>query len=343
MSLQYVLSLADSRAALETVGGKGASLARLANAGLPVPGGFHVTTTAYRQFVAVNNLQLAILEALKGAEAVQPSTLEATSCAIHDLFQQAEMPGEIAEAVAHAYAALDGGVAVVAVRSSATAEDLPDLSFAGQQETFLNICGQEAVLETVQKCWASLWTARAIGYRLQHHIDQNVVSLAVVVQRLVPAEAAGILFTANPITGQRDQAMITATWGLGEAIVGGMVMPDTLIVEKANGKVLSRETADKQVMTVRIEGGTKEQPVPEAMRRAPVLSDSEASELAKFGGQIERLYGVPMDIEWTLVEEKFAIVQARPITALPEPELPVPTEWNCPRAITRRCATTSSS
>src|SRR3990172_4771441 len=326
-----VLPLADQNAALETVGGKGASLARLANAGLPVPCGFHVTTAAYKQFVVMNNLQPAILEILKKADPAQPSTLEAASSAIHDLFRQAEMPREIAEAIADAYRALDGGATVVAVRSSATAEDLPDLSFAGQQETFLNICGQEAVLQAVQKCWASLWTARAIGYRLQHHIDQDVVSLAVVVQRLVPAEAAGILFTANPINGQRDQAMITATWGLGEAIVGGMVTPDTLIVEKASGRVLSRETADKQVMTVRIEGGTEEQPVPEAMRRAPVLSDSEVSELAKFGGQIEKLYGMPMDIEWTLAEEKFAIVQARPITALPEPELPAPTEWKLPR------------
>ncbi|HLE29013.1 MAG TPA: PEP/pyruvate-binding domain-containing protein [Anaerolineales bacterium] len=326
-----VLPLADQNAALETVGGKGASLARLANAGLPVPCGFHVTTAAYKQFVVMNNLQPAILEILKKADPAQPSTLEAASSAIHDLFRQAEMPREIAEAIADAYRTLDGGAAVVAVRSSATAEDLPDLSFAGQQETFLNICGQEAVLQAVQKCWASLWTARAIGYRLQHHIDQDVVSLAVVVQRLVPAEAAGILFTANPINGQRDQAMITATWGLGEAIVGGMVTPDTLIVEKASGRVLSRETADKQVMTVRIEGGTEEQPVPEAMRRAPVLSDSEVSELAKFGGQIEKLYGMPMDIEWTLAEEKFAIVQARPITALPEPELPAPTEWKLPR------------
>lgn len=331
MTQEYILRLSDSQADLALVGGKGASLARLANAGLPVPDGFHATTTAYKQFVAENNLQPRILDALKGTDTAQPSTLEAASHAIHDLFRQAEMPREIAEAIATAYAALpspggrgDGGEgAVVAVRSSATAEDLPDLSFAGQQDTFLNIRGTEAVLEAVKKCWASLWTARAIGYRLQHRIDQNSISLAVVVQLLVPADASGILFTANPVNGQRDQAMITTTWGLGEAIVGGLVTPDSLTVEKATGRVISRETADKQVMTVRIEGGTEEQPVPEAMRRAPVLSDSEAGELVKFGGQIEKLYGMPMDIEWTLAEERFAIVQARPITALPEP----PIEW----------------
>lgn len=330
MSPHYVLSLADARATLETVGGKGASLARLANAGLPVPCGFHVTTAAYKQFVSMNHLQSAILECLKTADPAQPSTLEVASSAIRDAFRQADRPGEITQAIAEAYHALEGGLTVVAIRSSATAEDLPDLSFAGQQDTFLNIRGQEAVLEAVQKCWASLWTARAIGYRLQHHIDQNGVSLAVVVQRLVPAEAAGILFTANPINGQGEQVMITATWGLGEAIVGGLVTPDTLIVEKASGKVLRRETADKQTMTVRIEGGTEEQPVLEAMRRAPVLSDSEASELARFGVEIEKLYGLPMDIEWALAEEKFAIVQARPITALPEPEQTTPTEWHRP-------------
>ncbi len=212
MSLQYVLSLADSHATLETVGGKGASLARLANAGLPVPGGFHVTTDAYKRFVADNDLQTAILEAVRAANPSEPATLETASCAIADLFAHAPMPDDIARVVAQAYATLPGDNSAVAVRSSATAEDLPDLSFAGQQETFLNIRGQEAVQAAVQQCWASLWTARAIGYRAQHGIDQNSVSLAVVVQLLVPAEAAGILFTANPINGQRDQAMITATF-----------------------------------------------------------------------------------------------------------------------------------
>jgi len=147
------------------------------------------------------------------------------------------------------------------------------------------------------------------------------------VQLLVPAEAAGILFTANPLNGVREQAMITATWGLGEAIVGGMVTPDTLTVEKASGRVIERETADKQVMTVRTESGTEEQATPETLRRAPVLSDEQATELAKVGVQIAGLYGMPMDIEWVLAGGEFAIVQARPITALPEPELPPPTEW----------------
>ena len=337
---EIVLPLADVRARLDTVGGKGASLARLANAGLPVPDGFTVTTEAYRQVVSENNLQPDILAALSSADAAQPSTLEVASRRIHDAFVQARIPPQVASAIVHAYASLPGTNPAVAVRSSATAEDLPDASFAGQQETYLNVSGPDAVLEATKKCWASLWTARAIGYRMQHHIDKDAVSLAVIVQLLVPAEAAGVLFTANPIDGARDQAVINAAWGLGESIVGGQVTPDSLTVEKTSGRILSRETADKQVMTVLLDSGTAEQPVPETLRRAPVLSDQQAVELVRFGIQIEQLYGMPMDIEWALTsppspllagEGRFAIVQARPITALPEPEPPAPTTWKMPK------------
>src|SRR5438128_1285984 len=297
---ELILQLADRRTTLDNVGGKGASLARLANAGLPVPGGFHVTTDAYRRFVADNNLQSAILEAVRAVSLAQPATLETTSLTIANLFARASMPTEIADAIARAYASLPGQDPFVAVRSSGTAEDLPDLSFAGQQETYLNIHGVTAVQEAVKRCWASLWTGRAIGYRAQHGIDQGSVSLAVVVQLLVPADAAGVLFTAHPISGVRDQAMITATWGLGEAIVSSTVTPDTLVVDKASGRVVDRQTADKQVMTVRTEGGTEERPTPETLRRAPVLGDQQAAELARLGVQIEALYGVPMDIEWAM-------------------------------------------
>ncbi|MBC7250311.1 MAG: phosphoenolpyruvate synthase [Anaerolineae bacterium] len=306
------------------------SLARLARAGLPVPDGFHVTTAAYQQFVATNNLQPRILEALKTVDPAQPATLETASTTIRQLFAQAPMPPDVAGAIAGAYAGLAGQNPTVAVRSSATAEDLPGLSFAGQQETYLNVQGTADVLEAVKRCWASLWTARAIGYRQQHGIDQNAVSLAVVVQRLVPAEAAGVLFTANPVTGRRDQVTISAAWGLGEAVVGGLVTPDTIIVAKATARVLERQTADKQVMTVRVDGGTEERPVPESLRRAPVLSDEQAAELTRLGAQIEELYGMPMDIEWALADGVFSVLQARPITALPEPEAEPPTEWPMP-------------
>ncbi len=327
---EYVLLLDDPQATLSVAGGKGASLARLASAGLPVPDGFHVATAAYRQFVDENRLQERILAVLGSIDPAQPVALERTSQAIREMFSQGEIPPAVAGAVAQAYGRLAGQDPTVAVRSSATAEDLPEASFAGQQETYLNVRGAAAVLEAVRRCWASLWTARAIGYRARHNIDQGTVSLAVVVQLLVPAEAAGVLFTANPVTGTRGQAVISAAWGLGEAVVGGLVTPDSLTVDKATGEMISRQTADKQVMTVRINGGTEEQPVPEELRDAPVLGDEQATELVRLGVQIEQLYGMPMDIEWALADGELAIVQARPITALPEPEVAPPTEWPMP-------------
>jgi len=294
---------------------------------MPIPAGFHVTIAAYQEFVVVNNLQTMILETLRNTELSQPAALEAASRSIQDRFTLGQMPDDIALAIARAYDELSGDHPVVAVRSSATAEDLPGLSFAGQQETFLNIHGVASVQEAVKRCWASLWTARAIGYRAQHGIDQNSVSLAVVVQILVHAEASGILFSANPVTGQRDQAVINASWGLGEAIVGGLVTPDAYTVEKMSGKVLSRDIADKQVMTVLLESNTAEHAVPETMRHIPALSDEQVGDLVKLGVEIEQLYQMPMDIEWVLAEGQIAIVQARPITALPEYSPQPHLEW----------------
>ncbi len=337
VSSEYVLSLADRHATLETVGGKGASLSRLVAAGLPVPDGFHVTTAAYRRFVIDNNLQPGILAALETVEVAQPDTLAAASQAIGELFSNAQTPPNVASAIALAYASLAGTNPAVAVRSSATAEDLPDLSFAGQQDTYLNVEGYGAVLEAVKRCWASLWTARAIGYRARHGIDPGGISLAAVVQLLVPAEAAGILFTANPVTGRRDQAVISAAWGLGEAVVGGLVTPDSITVDKATGAVVERVIADKRVMTARVNGGTEEQQVPQALRQAPVLDQQTGAELVSLAVQIEDLYGMPMDIEWALADGALAIVQARPITALPpeapgpELELQPPAEWPLPK------------
>jgi pyruvate,water dikinase len=326
MKTRYTLPLSDAQATLAIVGGKGASLSLLVEAGLPVPGGFHVITEAYRQFVASNALQPVILEALELVDTSQPKTLDGASRIIFDLFTNAHLPKEIASAVVQAYAALPGRSPAVAVRSSATAEDLPEASFAGQQDTFLNISGPEAVLEAVHKCWASLWTARAIGYRARQNIDPEGVALAVVVQLLVPAEAAGILFTANPINGNREELLINASWGLGEAVVGGVVSPDTINMDKSSGAVIHRETADKLVQTVRTNSGTEEIPVPESLRNVPVLSDAQSAALAGLGVQIEKLYDRPMDIEWTLTDGEFAIVQARPITAFPEP----PIQWSPP-------------
>ena len=330
MSTKYILSLDDQSSTLEVVGGKGVSLARMANAGFPVPGGYHITTLAYRHFVEENNLQPRILEIIERVDVSDPESLASTSKKITDMFSKAEIPADVANAVVQAYADLAGTSPAVAVRSSATAEDLPQASFAGQQETYLNVSGADALLDTTRKCWASLWTARAIGYRARQNIPPQEVALAVVVQLLIPAEAAGILFTANPINGQRDQIVINASWGLGEAVVGGLVTPDSLTLNKTSGDILTREIAEKLVQTVRVNGGTKELPVPENLRKIPVLNDQQATDLAALGNDIESLYNMPMDIEWTLADGKFAIVQARPITALPEPEPPVPSEWKLP-------------
>jgi len=322
----YTLPLSDPRADLETVGGKGMSLAKLARVGLPVPDGFHITTEAYRQFVDANRLQEGIYRALQHVDGSRPATLETASAAIGGLFSRAEIPGEPANAIVNAYLALSGSNVAVAVRSSATAEDLPDASFAGQQDTFLNIRGGDQVLEATRKCWASLWTPRAIGYRARQGIGPEGVALAVVVQELVFAEAAGIMFTANPLNGKRDEVVINAAWGLGEAVVGGAVTPDSVTVSKPTGRLLARETAEKLVMTVRTESGTEEAAVPDSLKNVPVLSDEQAAELAGYGAEIEELYGMPMDIEWTLMDGKFAIVQARPVTAMPE----APPDWPLP-------------
>ncbi len=327
MSQRYTLPLADPQATIGIVGGKGTSLARLSRAGLPVPDGFHVTTAAYRRFVAENGLQPAIRAALATADASQPATLEAASGAIQALFSRGVYPLDVANAVAEAYSGMPGESPAVAVRSSSTAEDMPDLSYAGQQETYLNIRGVSEVQEAVRRCWASLWTARAIGYRASHGIAYEDLSLAVVVQELVPAEAAGILFTANPVTGTRSQVMINASWGLGEAIVGGRVTPDTVVIDRASGKVIEQQISKKDVMTVRDSEGTHDEAVPADRRTRPVLSQARAAKLARMGEQIEDLYGQPMDIEWALERGRFFVVQARPITTL-RGHNPADGEWN---------------
>ena len=330
MSDHIVILLNDPQASLETVGGKGASLARLLNGGFPVPDGFHITTEAYRRFVGDNDLHPQIQTALAGVDVKKPSTLEKAALSIHAAFMGATIPEDIASEIVGAYADLSGTNPAVAVRSSATAEDLPQASFAGQQETYLNVSGAGHLLEAVKKCWGSLWTARAIGYRNRQGISQEAVALAVVVQQLVNAEVAGILFTVNPIDGNRDHVLISAAWGLGDAIVGGRVTPDEYVVEKSSGRVIKRDVANKEIMTVKIDGATADQAVPENLRAVPVLEPHDLTELTRLGIEIEKLYQMPMDIEWALADGELAIVQARPITALPEERTSPADEWPLP-------------
>src|SRR5215204_2513815 len=261
MTQEYVLPLDDRRATLETVGGKGASLARLLRAGVPVPGGFHLTTAAYEQFVTANDLENGIRATLEKVETSKPDTLESASGKIKELFLRGSMPEEISDAISRAYADLPEDEPAVAVRSSATAEDLPGASFAGQQETFLNVRGEKELRAAVKRCWASLWSARAIGYRERQGFRHDRVAVAVVVQQLVPAEVSGILFTTNPVTGARDAIVVNAALGLGEAVVGGQTTPDSFALDRATLRIRERQTGRQEVETALLEKGTTERPI----------------------------------------------------------------------------------
>jgi rifampicin phosphotransferase len=311
--------------------GKGANLGELSHAGLPVPPGFVLTTAAYDAFVEANDIGDTIVRLASVPGAEDPAAFGEIAQRIHALFSGGKVPEEMADELRAAYEELDrSGETAVAVRSSATAEDLAGASFAGQQETLLNVRGVEALMEAVKACWASLWTARAMAYRKRQGIDPASVSLAVVVQEMVESEAAGVMFTANPANGRREEATISAAWGLGESVVSGSVTPDSIVVEKETGRIISRETADKEVMTVYTQDGTEERPVPEARRRQRVLDDEMAAELTRYGARIEQLYGTPQDIEWALSDGELFILQARPITALPDPMVDPPSDWSVP-------------
>jgi rifampicin phosphotransferase len=311
---------------IDEAGGKGANLGELTRADLPVPPGFVVVTGAYRAYVTEHRLAERI--AALAVPTDDPAGYDDASGQIRGLFSDGVSDSLRAE-IAEAYAAFGEDVPV-AVRSSATAEDLPEASFAGQQDTYLNVRGLEDLLVAVRDCWASLWTARAMAYRARQGIDPASVSLAVVVQQMVDAEAAGVMFTANPSNGRRDETVISAAWGLGESVVGGSVNTDNIVVRTPDGAVLSHETADKAVMTIYAEQRIKEVPVPADQRLDPVLSEAEPAALAAYGTRIENHFGAPQDIEWARADGSFWILQSRPITALPEVEAAPPTDWTVP-------------
>ncbi|MBT2568658.1 phosphoenolpyruvate synthase [Arthrobacter sp. ISL-85] len=329
--MTYVRDLGDVRPGdIAGAGGKAVGLGGLIQAGLPVPPGVVLTTDAYADFVSENNLGEAIQELAALPPETTPEDYEHASALIRTLFSKGAMPSDIEADLKDAYERLGGGYTAVSVRSSATAEDLASASFAGQQETYLNVRGADALTKAVIDCWASLWTARAMAYRAREGVLPGQVRLAVVIQQMVEAEAAGVMFTANPANGRRDQTVISAAWGLGEAVVSGAVTTDDLTVDSSTGKVLSRQTADKELMTVPTENGTAEEKVAEARRRAPVLDDAAAAELAAYGQRIADHFGAPQDIEWAHADGRFFLLQSRPITALPEPAADVPTEWPVP-------------
>jgi pyruvate,water dikinase len=313
------LPLSSTGASLENSGGKGASLARLARLGLPVPPGFIVTTQAYCRFVQANGLEPVIASALEAHLGDDVARLEAASRRIRGAFSASAMPEEIAAAVRQEYRLMDGGSSAVAVRSSATAEDLPDLSFAGQQDTFLNVMGEEQLCSSLVSCWSSLWTARAIGYRERNLIPHEGAALAVVVQRMVESEVSGVLFTANPLTGLLSEAVIDATFGLGEALVSGQVEPDHFVIDSLSGELRSVRLGEKATSTRARSGGGVESVSEEAATRQ-TLAEEQLRLLAEAGRQIQQAYESPQDIEWAFAGGQLYILQSRPITSL----FPVP-------------------
>lgn len=317
---------------IPTVGGKGANLGELTQNGVNVPPGFCVTSSAYKDFIEMSNLEDKIREIIDSFDVEDSAELQLKSKDIRNLIVDCEMPDEIRKDIEKAY--IDFGEKIninepsVAIRSSATAEDLPEASFAGQQDTYLEIKGLEEVISHTKRCWASLWTARAIYYREKQNFDHFDVSLSVVVQKMVNSEKSGVMFTANPVNNDTDELMINASWGLGEAVVSGVVSPDEYVLDKKNFNIKEKHIADKNTMIVKKDEGvgTVEVSVGNYLGFDKVtsqcLTDQEIKELSKNGLAIEKLYNSYQDIEWAFDKDtkSLYILQARPITTLKEGE-----------------------
>ncbi|MFI0790895.1 rifamycin-inactivating phosphotransferase [Streptomyces lydicus] len=318
---QYVLDLQEiDETQVAVVGGKGAHLGGLSRIeGIRVPAGFCVTTDAFRRIMAEAPSIDDRLDQLSRLDLDDREAIRTLSAQIRRTIEEIALPGDVAAAITGALARL-GEQAAYAVRSSATAEDLPTASFAGQQDTYLNIVGPAAILQHVSRCWASLFTERAVTYRQRNGIDHRTVHMAVVVQQMVFPHAAGILFTADPVTGNRKVATVDAGFGLGEALVSGLVNPDVFKVR--HGEVVARTIAAKQRAVHALPaGGTQEVAIDSPRQEQPALTDAQVVRLVQLGRRIEAHFGRPQDIEWCLIGEGFQIVQSRPITTLyPIPE-----------------------
>jgi pyruvate,water dikinase len=299
-----------------SVGGKGASLGEMASIGLPVPRAFVVTAQAFRRFLVETGLEKKLFAAYDQLDVENNEALEKAADTAKAMVLKAKMPPKIRDEIRAAYKKMDNGNLIVAVRSSATAEDLPDASFAGQQETYLNIKGEAALIEAVQKCWASLYGARAIYYRAKQGFDDHTVNIAVVVQQLVPSEKAGVMFTSHPITGE-PLTIIEGSWGLGEAVVSGSVSPDKYVFDQRSEKVVDTLVSNKKIEIIADgDHGTKLVDVSPARQDTQVLSTEEVAKLAMYGKIAEDHYGIPQDVEWGIVAGTFYILQSRPITTI---------------------------
>ena len=311
----YVLGLQEiDQSQVTVVGGKGAQLGELSRIeGVRVPAGYCVTTDAFQRIMAESSLEDR-LDRLSRVEPDDRKALRALSVEIRWAVEAIAIPDDLAAAITHPLAGL-GEQAAYAVRSSATAEDLPTASFAGQQDTYLNVVGPAAILHHVSRCWASLFTERAVTYRLRNGLDHRNARMAVVVQQMVFPQAAGVLFTADPVTSNRKVTSVEATFGLGEALVSGLVNPDVYKVR--DGEVVAKAVAAKQLAVhASPTGGTQQQSIEPERQERPALTDAQVVRLAQLGRRIEAHFGRPQDIEWCLADDGFQIVQSRPITTL---------------------------
>jgi len=300
-------------------GGKGANLGEMINKGLPVPPGFIITAKAFRNFLKESGIEKKLFDILM-IDIDDDAQLKDAEKKAKQLIFNTKIPENIKKEILDKYRTLcneEGGEVFVAVRSSATAEDLPDASFAGQQDTFLNIKGEEQLIDAVKKCWASLYGARAIFYRVKKNFDHEKVNIAVVVQKMVNAEKAGVMFTSHPSSGE-NVAIIESIWGLGEAVVSGMVSPDNFVIDKETYRIIDKKISEKTKMCIKDPktGDTIYIDVPQDKRNAESLTDDEIKELVNLGNKIERIYRFPQDVEWAIENGKIFILQSRAITTI---------------------------
>jgi len=305
------LSLED----VAVAGGKGTNLAELTRAGLPVPPGFVVTAQAYLAAMDAAGVRARLLDRARTVNPGDPAALDAASAELRESVLRAGMPEGTRRAIADAYRALGAGR--VAVRSSATMEDTAGFSFAGMNETYTNIEGEEAVCDAVERCWASMWGRRVVAYRAAQGITGEP-AIAVIVQRMVDSETSGVMFTADPAGGARDRLVIEAAFGLGEVVVSGQVEPDTYVVDKGGPSVIGARIGVKTHRITRGADGAERRVdlAPEAGRRR-VLTDEQILQVARQGVAIEEHYGAPQDVEWAFAGGELHILQSRPITTLP--------------------------
>lgn len=294
-------------------GGKGASLGEMTQAGIPVPPGFVVLRDAFDRFLIETELKAEVEAQLNKVNYEDVSSVERASRVLHDLIHDARFPKDLEEEILIAFAALDSEF--VAVRSSATAEDSSTASWAGELESYLNTT-EKNLLGNVKKCWASLFTPRAIVYRMEKGMRETHVSVAVVIQKMVQSDVAGIAFTVHPVTKDHDQMIIEACWGLGEFIVGGIVTPDSYIVSKTTNRIIENYTSEQETMLVRGEHGNEAINVPADKHEAPKLHAKQIEVIGNLCVLIEKHYGFPCDIEWGMEAGEFYILQSRPITTL---------------------------